>query len=160
MGCAAQPGPWVMHLGNRAEVGQEWCWKLSLSAHRCWIISQRQVLSEVEEDRFTALPGKGGHSELMPSKPCVPSLGKRVRHFITVVHKGCDQLTGILLMGWQWGKQESASAAFGSNQSGVYMLVGHLSSPIISFSHLERVSVSACVLSHSVMCDSLWPYGL
>ena len=28
-----------------------------------------RVLSEVEKDSFIALPGKGGHSELMPSKP-------------------------------------------------------------------------------------------
>ena len=67
-------------------------------------------------------------------------------------------LMGILLMGWQWGKQESASAAFGSNQSGVYMLVGHLSSPIINFSDLEGLSVSACMLSRQscpTLCDPM-----
>ena len=29
----------------------------------------------VGKDNFTALPGKGGHSGLMPSKPCVPTWG-------------------------------------------------------------------------------------
>ena len=30
-----------------------------------------RVLGEVEKDNFIALPGKGGHSGLMPSKLCV-----------------------------------------------------------------------------------------
>ena len=32
-----------------------------------------RVLGEVEKDSFIALPGKGGHSGLMPSKLCVPA---------------------------------------------------------------------------------------
>ena len=35
-----------------------------------------RVLSEVEKDSFISLPGKGGHSELMPSKPYVPTRGR------------------------------------------------------------------------------------
>ena len=34
-----------------------------------------RVLSEVEENSFIALPGKGGHSGLMPSKLGVSNLG-------------------------------------------------------------------------------------
>ena len=33
-----------------------------------------RVLGEVEKDRFIALPGKGEHSRLIPSKLCVPAL--------------------------------------------------------------------------------------
>ena len=32
-----------------------------------------RVLGAVEKDSFTALPGKGGHSRLMPSRPSVPT---------------------------------------------------------------------------------------
>ena len=32
--------------------------------------------SEVEKDSFIALPDKGGHSGLMPSKPNVPTWGR------------------------------------------------------------------------------------
>ena len=33
-----------------------------------------RVLGEVEKDIFIALPGKGGHSRLMPLKNCCPNL--------------------------------------------------------------------------------------
>ena len=32
-------------------------------------------MGEVEKNSFIALPGKGGHSRLMPSKLCVPTQG-------------------------------------------------------------------------------------
>lgn len=32
-----------------------------------------RVLGKEEKDSFIALPGKGGHSRLMPPKPCVLS---------------------------------------------------------------------------------------
>ena len=35
-----------------------------------------RVLDAVEKDSFIALPDKGGHSGLMPSKPCVQTWGK------------------------------------------------------------------------------------
>ena len=48
------------------------------------------ALSEVESNSFIALPGKGGHSELMPSKLCVPTQGDLVRSFIAMVQvRGC-----------------------------------------------------------------------
>ena len=34
-----------------------------------------RVLGEVEKKSFIALPGKGGHSGLMPSKLCTPGGG-------------------------------------------------------------------------------------
>ena len=42
----------------------------SVPRHR--IILRDRVLGEVEKNSFIALPGKGGHSGLMPSKLCVP----------------------------------------------------------------------------------------
>ena len=42
-----------------------------------------------------------------------------VRRFIVMVQIGRDQLVDILLMGWRWGKCESASSTFRSNWSGV-----------------------------------------
>ena len=34
-----------------------------------------RVLGEVEKKSFIDLPSKGGHSRLVPSKPCVPTPG-------------------------------------------------------------------------------------
>ena len=34
-----------------------------------------RVLGDVEKNNFIALPGKGGHSRLLPLKLCVPILG-------------------------------------------------------------------------------------
>ena len=47
-----------------------------------------RVLGEVEKNSFTVLPGKGGHSRLMPSKLCVPTWEGLVRSFIAVVQVG------------------------------------------------------------------------
>ena len=44
-----------------------------------------RVLGEVEKNSFIALPGKGGHSGLMPSKLCVPTWEGLVRSFIAKV---------------------------------------------------------------------------
>ena len=54
-----------------------------------------RVLGEVEKDRFIALPGKGEHSWLIPSKLCVPALDK----FYSDGSKRACQLMDILLMG-------------------------------------------------------------
>ena len=35
-----------------------------------------RVLVEEEKESFIALSGKGRHNGLMPSKPCVPTLGR------------------------------------------------------------------------------------
>ena len=40
-----------------------------------------RVLGEEEKHSFIALPGKGGHSGLIPSKPCVPPLGEDSEKF-------------------------------------------------------------------------------
>lgn len=34
-------------------------------------------MDEVEKDSFVALPGRGGHSGLMPSNPSVPTWGRQ-----------------------------------------------------------------------------------
>ena len=36
-------------------------------------------MGEVEKNSFITLPGKGGHSELMPSEPRVPAWGRSVQ---------------------------------------------------------------------------------
>ena len=59
-----------------------------------------RVLGEVEKDSFITLPGKGGHSGLLPQKIMCPNLERIVRNFIIMVQRGCDQLLDILLTGW------------------------------------------------------------
>ena len=59
-----------------------------------------RVWGEVEKNSFIALPGKGGHSRLMPSRLYVPhwrGLGGIINRF-----KKCDQIMDVLLIGW-WG---------------------------------------------------------
>ena len=43
------------------------------------------VLGKVEKNSFIALPGKGGHRGLMPSKLCVPIWEDLVRSFIAKI---------------------------------------------------------------------------
>ena len=57
-------------------------------------------MGEVEKDSFITLPGKGGHSRLLPQKTMCPNLERTVRSFIVMVQRGCDRLVDILLMGW------------------------------------------------------------
>ena len=57
-----------------------------------WNWIWRQSLGEVEKNTLIALPGKGGHSRLMPSKLCVPTWEDLVRSFIAMVQgQGCWQ---------------------------------------------------------------------
>ena len=44
-----------------------------------------RVLGEVEKNSFIALPDKGGHSGLVPSKLCVPTQESLMRSFIAIV---------------------------------------------------------------------------
>ena len=43
-----------------------------------------RVLSEVAKNTFIALPGKGGHSRIRPSKLCVPTEGERMELLIRI----------------------------------------------------------------------------
>ena len=49
-----------------------------------WNLRDR-VLGEVEKNSFIALPDKGGHSGLVPSKLCVPTQESLMRSFIAIV---------------------------------------------------------------------------
>ena len=57
------------------------------------------VLGEVEKNSFIALPGKGGHGRLTPSKLCVPHWRCSEESF-SVQGAAHDQLMDILLIGW------------------------------------------------------------
>ena len=57
-------------------------------------ISGTRVLGEVEKDSFIALPGKGGHNRLVPSKLC-PNLG---------LQETCEESYS---WGWGWGERRS-----------------------------------------------------
>ena len=59
-----------------------------------------RILGEVEKNSFIALPGKGGHNGIMPSKLLCPHLEGVVRSFMVMVQRGRDQLVDILLIGW------------------------------------------------------------
>ena len=55
-----------------------------------------RVLGEVEKNSSVALPGKGGHSRLMPSKTVFQPRGDLVRSFIAKVQGGvADKNQGV-----------------------------------------------------------------
>ena len=56
-------------------VGLPWCRKLGLGAPVPNWISETEFWGEAEKNNFVALPGRGGHSRLVPSKLCVPTRG-------------------------------------------------------------------------------------
>ena len=61
----------------------------------------KTVLGEIEKDSFITLPGKGGHSGLLPQKKTLcPHLETIVRSFIVMVQRGCGQLVDFLLISW------------------------------------------------------------
>ena len=77
-----------------------------------------------------------------------PSLECIVRSFAVVFQRGGDQLVDILLMGWWWGKWESASATFWFQQVWVYALVGSIQFPSTwrGFQYLQNNSkILLCV---------------
>ena len=53
-----------------------------------WNLGDR-VLGEVEKNSFIALPGKGGHSGLMPSRLCVPTWEDLMSFIAIVQGRGC-----------------------------------------------------------------------
>ena len=114
-----------------------------------------RVLGEVENESFITLPGKGGYSGLLPRKTMCPHLGEIVRSFIVMVQRGRDQLTDIILMGWRWGKQESASPTFRFRLVWGLRACGQRTI-VINFSHLEGVSVPAEQLKDIVVCICCW----
>ena len=68
--------------------------------------------------------------------------------FYIIQGAGRGQLVGILLIGWWWGNQESASSIFWFQPSRVFVLVGR----VVNFSHLVGISVCAKQLKDIVMC--------
>ena len=54
-------------------------------------------LGEVEKNSFIALPGKGGHSRLVPSKLCVPGTGREGSGCKEFYNQGAGLLIGIVV---------------------------------------------------------------
>ena len=106
-----------------------------------------------------ALPGKGSHSRLMPWKLC-PNLEWIVRSFAVIVQRGSDQLVDILLIGWWWGKWESASATDWFQYVWVYVLVGSIqfTSTWQGFQYLQNSSeILLCISAEGELGP--WPMG-
>ena len=93
-------------------------------------------LGVIEKDNFVSLLGKGGHSGLMPSKPCVPTWGRDWESFIVIVQRG--SLHGHSSDGWVVRQVGISIINLRSNWSGVYLFVGSMPSLIINFSHLRE----------------------
>ena len=121
-----------------------------------------RVLGKVEKNSFLTLPGKGGLSKPMPSKPSVPTWETIVRSFTVIVQRGQvslwtffslvgvevsgsrhHQLSGsIIHVSMPFSKKKTKKIS-GSNWSGIYMFVGSIPLLTVDFSHPEGVSVSA-----------------
>ena len=68
-------------MGNDAET-----WPLCTGAE---LNLGDKVLGEIEKNSFVALPGKRGHSRLLPSKLCVPTQGNLVEFYINCSRVSC-----------------------------------------------------------------------
>ena len=74
------------------------------------------------------------------SKTVCLNMEATVRSFMVMVQRGCDQLADTLLIGWWWGKWESASSTFWFPPIWGLPAWGQHT---IDFSHLVGLSVSA-----------------
>ena len=63
------------------------------------MIEQPTLSLSQKKKSCIALPGKGSHSKLMPSKLCVPTR-RCSEKFYTNERAGCGQLTDTVLIGW------------------------------------------------------------
>ena len=86
------PRPHPAHSGTVTKNSASLCTGVKLN-------HKDRLLDEVEKDCFITLPGKGGHSRLLPHKSMHPPLERRVRCFIVTVQRGHDQLMDFILMG-------------------------------------------------------------
>ena len=99
-------------------------------------------MNEVEKNGCIGLPGKGGHSNFMPSKLCLYSEWA-VRSFTEKRMSSGHKHSDWLVVGW-----ESASSTI------CFQLVwglGACGQHVVNFSHLVGVSVSAKYLK-DVVC--------
>ena len=73
-----ETGAWLIE-DSTAEANHHWEHDAKNSASLCTGAESNfrdSILSEVEKSSFIALPGNGGDSGLMPSKPSVPIWGR------------------------------------------------------------------------------------
>ena len=110
-------------------------------------------LDVIEKDNFVSLLGKGGHSGLMPSKPCVPTWGREWESFIIIVQRG--SLHGHSSDGWAV-RQVGISINLRSSWSGVCLFVGSIPSLIINLSHLREFQFLQNNSKDIVVCVHWW----
>lgn len=103
-----------------------------------WIKSGRQSFESSRKEWLYALPDKGSHSRLMPSKLCPDLEGEM--SFTVMIQRKCDQFMDLLVIEWWWwGKCKSASSTFWVQSAWGLCAYGQHS---ISVSHPLVVSVS------------------
>ena len=120
---------------------------VSLSWHQ--IKSWRQNFGWSRKEELCCFARQRGAQWASALKTVCPTLEGIVRSFIAMVQRGRDQLLGILLTGWWWGKWESASSTFCFQSVWGLRACGQHT---VNFSHLVGVSVSAQQLKDIVMC--------
>ena len=85
--CPSQPGVSQGQAQTWPMCRERWSQIWPLYPNTKLILKDR-VFGEVEKNSFIVLPGKGGHSGLMPSKLCVPTQGSLARSFMAKVQGG------------------------------------------------------------------------
>ena len=101
---------------------------------------------------MVSVPSKGGTQRARASET-MPHFAWGVRAFIVVAQGGCNQLVNIFFSLWWWDNGSQHHQPSGSFRSGVFMLVASTPSLLVSFSFLERVSVSAKQLNNVVSLE-------
>lgn len=142
--CYIQSKRWLHSVCmNLMTVFEEWCWNPA-SVYQCWIESQRQNFGWTGREGLSiALPSKGGHSKLALIRLSHPGVG---RGGLTVLKR--QGMISSRAFFWMVGGEVTGSQHHqpsGSNQSGVYMLVGSIqlsSSPRWRFLYLQNSTES------------------
>ena len=133
----------------------EWCQNLA-SVHWCRIKSQRQCSGWSGKGQPCYFARQRGSQWAIDLKTMCLNLGKRVRSFIVIVQRGCDQLVDIPLMGWWWGKWESASSTFWFQPVwGLHACGQHA----VNFFHLVGMLASAKQLKDVTQDNISSPWG-
>ena len=120
-----------------------------VSVPRHWINSWRQSFRWNRKEYLYCFARQMGPQWAYALKTVCPNLDGVVRSFIVMVQRGHDLLLNILLIGWWWGKWESASSTFWFQPVwGLHACGQHT----VNFSHLVGVSVSVKKPKDIVMC--------
>ena len=107
---------------------RDWTW-VSCTVDRCFTIWTTREVQWSRKGYAYYFARQKEAEQVNALRSVRPNLGKVVRSFTVIVHRGCDVLWTFF---WWVGSEESASSAFRSSWPEVYMLEGSLPSFLLT----------------------------